>query len=203
MTAHWGPLGWMTLHSVSLIYPEEPSAQEIMLASKFLQAFADSISCPACKNHFRGMLETYKLLYPDYLNSRQNFAVFVFRAHNTVNARLDKPKPQTVSQCLDTLQIATSQTSFKQFRSSYVSYLMNNWGREMSGEAMMVKKSVKEVKKIIDEYWDPRDNGVIPELEEDDILTPIQKENIRFTSSWRPFSTSVGFKGGKLKLTRR
>ena len=200
MTKLWGPLGWMTLHSVSLIYPASPTPEEKTTANRFLDLFADSISCPNCKNHFKKMLELYKLSFPNFLDSRQNFAIFVFRAHNTVNARIDKPLYPSVSECLKALQLATSQTSFAQFRNSYVSYLLSNWGRESGGDAMMVRRSVKDLQKIVNEYWNPRDTGLIPEIEDDDVLYRIENDNVRFTQSWRPISTAVGFKGGKLKL---
>jgi len=204
MTARWGPLGWMTLHSVSLIYPETPTLEEKMIATRFIQLFADCISCPACNAHFKSMLELYKLAHPDYLSSRQKFAMFVFRAHNTVNARLDKPRPQTVAECMNTLKIATSQTSFKEFRESYILYLFNNWAREMGGEASIIRQFVKELKRINDEFWNPRDSRYFPQLEEDDIITPIQNDKIRFSSTMRPINVdNIGFRGGRLKLMRR
>jgi len=202
MTKLWGPLGWMTLHSVSLIYPEQPTQAEKMIASRFLDLFADTISCNACKLHFKSILTIYKHLHPDFLNSRQNFAIFVFRAHNTVNKRLDKPIPSTVAACLATLKQATSQTSLAQFRTAYISYLYRNWRREFTGEGMMIVANVKELDKINNEYWSPREIP-IPDLVEADVVSPIEKTNSRISPSGNLSSTKVGFIGGKLKLTRR
>lgn len=201
MTKLWGPLGWMTLHSVSLIYPEEPSPADRFIATRFLDLFAETISCNQCKMHFKSMRTLYAASRPDYLNSRQNFALFVFRAHNTVNRRLDKPIPSTVAECLQTIRNATSQTSLAQFRTSYMSYLTRNWGREFTGESLIVRASVKEMIRINSEYWSPRDNG-IPDLAEDDVVMPIERLNVRINSSGTILSTSVGFKGGRLKLGR-
>jgi len=203
MTTLWGPLGWMTLHSVSLIYPEAASAQDVVVASRFLELFAETISCPSCKSHFRLILERYKLIKPDFLSSRKNFAIFVFRAHNTVNARLDKPKPSTVAECIDTLKTATAQKTFKQFRTSYIVYLHSNWGRDFTGDGIVTRRMVKELQKINDEYWNVRDDGTFPVIEEDDVLTSIILDKTRFTYTWKPMSGDVGFKGGKLRLTRR
>jgi hypothetical protein len=201
MTKLWGPLGWMTLHSVSLIYPEKPTPQEKVIANNFLDLFIETITCIICKNHFKTLRTLYASMYPNYLDSRQNFAIFVFRAHNSVNKRLDKPRPSTVSECLQTLKNATEHTSFAQFRTSYLSYLNRNWGREHSGESMILKKYVKEMIQINNEYWSPREIE-IPKLVEDNIIAPIEKSNVRIAFSGRITSTNIGFKGGKLRLNR-
>jgi len=200
MAKLWGPLGWMTLHSVSLIYPENPTPEEQKIASRFLNAFAETISCPTCKSHFGVMYAIYSATYPGFLKSRQTFATFVFRAHNTVNKRLDKPFPKTISECISTLKTATSQTSFKQFRAAYLAYLNKNWGREHGGDAAIARVSVKELQTITSQYWDPRDDGTIPELEESDVLELIEAKQMRVAGLGRVISTRVGFKGGKLRL---
>lgn len=200
MAKLWGPLGWMTLHSVSLLYPENPTIYEQQIASRFLDSFANSISCPQCRNHFKTMREYYNHSNPDYLNSRQSFAIFVFRAHNTVNKRLDKPIPKTVADCLKSLKIATAQRSFKQFREAYVTYLTNNWQREFGGEAMVVRPDVKTVERIIREYWDPKDNGTFPDLLEEDVLSMIEGRNVRLLAPGKLVRTNIGFKSGKLRL---
>lgn len=200
MAKLWGPLGWMTLHSVSLLYPEHPSLYEKHLASKFIDSFANSISCPQCRTHFKTMREYYVYSNPDYLSSRQSFAVFVFRAHNTVNYRLDKPIPTTVSACLNSLRVATAQRSFKEFREAYVNYLNNNWKREFGGESMVVRGEVRLLEKIVKEFWDPLDTGIFPILLEDDVTSLIKPDNVRIVSPGRLVSTNVGFKGGKLRL---
>jgi hypothetical protein len=203
MSKFWGPLGWMTLHSVSLIYPENPTPSERGIAIKFIDAFAECISCPYCKTHFITMRAIYQNSNPDYLDSRNNFALFVFRAHNTVNARLDKPRQASVSECLQTLKQASAQNSMLAFRTSYINYLTNNWNREVGGDAMIIRSVVKEVKKIIEEYFNPRDTGTFPEIKEADVLTPIENRQLRFISPMNLVSVNVGFRGGKLRLKKR
>lgn len=201
MSKLWGPLGWMTLHSVSLIYPEQPTAMEKYIASRFLDLFGETISCNECKSHFKHMYSIYKSIHPEFLNSRQDFALFIFRAHNTVNKRLDKPTPKTVSECLSTLKIATAQTSLAEFRQSYLSYLMRIWGRNVSGEGLITRGHVVEMNKINNEYWSPREIP-IPDLVEGDVMTPIQTSTLR-VSRGVAVSTAIGFRGGKLMLAKR
>lgn len=201
MTKLWGPLGWMTLHSVSLNYPEHPSQADKILAGKFIDLFGETISCIHCKNHFNMMKSMYTSANPNYLDSKQSFALFVFRAHNTVNKRLDKPIQKTVAECLQTLKNATANTSLPQFRQAYLSYLMRNWGRDHTGEGMMMKGSVKQMIDINNQYWSPRDIP-IPDLLEDDVMTLIENSRVRITPSGAVSNIQVGFRGGKLQLKR-
>lgn len=198
----WGPLGWMTLHSVSLIYPENPTDSDKITAKKFLEAFTNTITCSQCQSHFLTMKKFYEYQHPDFLNSRHNFAMFVFRAHNTVNKRLDKPVPATVAECLQTLKIATTQTSLPQFRLAYLEYIRKNWAGDMTGDGMFSRGSVNEMIKINNEYWIPRDIP-IPELEEDNVLIPIESSTVRLTPTGNYSSVAVGFIGGRLRLAGR
>ena len=77
MTKLWGPLGWMTLHSVSAIYPESPSQEEKVLLNSFVEAFKETITCPTCKNHFTRMFHTYKIIHPEWNSSRFDLFLFV------------------------------------------------------------------------------------------------------------------------------
>ncbi len=205
MTKLWGPLGWMTLHSVSFIYPDKPTPAEKAIALKFLDSFAETISCNACKLHFKSIRAVYVTIYPNYLDSKTDFAYFVFRAHNTVNKRIDKPTYPSVSSCLDAVRSATVNTTLAQFRESYMTYLARNWGSDTSGDGRILQGRVKELIKINNEYWSPRETG-IPDLPEADVLTPIEKTATRI--SFRPtgaiaVSTNIGFKLGKLRLRNR
>jgi len=192
----------MTLHSVSFNYPDTPSREEKIIASRFLELFSETISCNQCKVHFKTMKALYAKIYPDYLDSKQNFAYFVFRCHNMVNKRKDKPAPATVSDCLDTLKTAISVTSFANFRSSYLSYLTRNWGRDLSGDGRIMLGYVREMIKINNEYWALRETP-IPSLPEANVLVSLENTKLRVGPSGVAMSTAVGFKGGRLKLMKR
>lgn len=201
MTKLWGPLGWMTLHSVSLLYPETPSYSDKQIAIRFLDLFGETISCNECKVHFKQLYSLYKAIHPDFLDSRQNFALFIFRAHNTVNMRLDKPRPTSVSECLQTLKNATVHTSLASFRTAYLNYLLRNWRYDVSGQGMITKKQVNEMININNEYWSPREIP-IPALQEGDVTTPVYAQNLRVNTQGRAVSSKVGFKGGRLTLRK-
>uniref|UniRef100_A0A6C0CU72 thiol oxidase n=1 Tax=viral metagenome TaxID=1070528 RepID=A0A6C0CU72_9ZZZZ len=203
MTKLWGPLGWMTLHSVSLIYPDAPTPEERAIAAKFIDLFGKTITCIFCKNHFASMYALYRAAHPEYLNSKQDFALFVFRAHNTVNKRLDKPRISTVSDCLKTLENNTVNTSFSQFRMSYLLYLSRIWGQDFSGEGRMLQRDVRELFQINSDYWTPRELTSIPELAEADIITSVDRFDAVASFTGNVVPVKVGFAGGRLKLGRR
>ena len=153
MTSLWGPLGWMTLHSVSLLYPEIPSQADKEILKRYMAAFRDSISCPQCEQHFKVMFQNYTTSHPEWSSSRFQFFLFIVRAHNTVNRRLNKPRPATVQQCLDMYYANTKFNSGAVYRKKYLDYLTNNWAREMTGDGMMHMGQTRQMKKINDEYW--------------------------------------------------
>jgi len=206
MTALWGPLGWMTLHSVSINYPDAPSETEKQICSRFLEMFGESITCHICKSHFLRMLQTYRLVHPEFLNSKQNFFLFTVRAHNTVNKRLDKPIVKTVAEALKTLQQATSQTSPAEYRQKYIDYLKRIWGADTSPTGLFARQKIKELEKINNEYWNHRETSYVQFFYEADVLEYISEGSMKKTSSG--FATfigstpKIGFIGGRLKLRR-
>jgi len=187
MTKVWGPLGWMTLHSISVNYPEIPTASDKLLVKKFLELFAETISCPSCKGHFQNMYRAYTMRNPNWADSRYNLFLFIVRAHNTVNKRLDKPRPATVADCIQTLQMLTQNRSTQQFRISYINYLMSNWAREGGGEGFIQMGHAREMRKINEQYWNLRETNfntlVFPEADVLEPIVPVQKFFTPFTQT--------------------
>lgn len=154
MTAVWGPMGWMTLHAVSACYPDSPSDEDKRILLEFVYAFASTITCIHCRQHFSSMLSNYTRNIPSWLNSRHDLFVAVCRMHNEVNKRLDKPYPKTVEECLQSLKHATSYTSPSEFIARYISYLFRDWSIHGRGTAyqFVALKDAEKMKKIYDEY---------------------------------------------------
>jgi hypothetical protein len=210
MTAVWGPMGWITLHSISANYPEIASNEDRSIVKKYLELFTETISCPSCKGHFSNMYKSYTMQYPNWADSRNNFVLFTIRAHNTVNKRLDKPRPSTVFECLATLREIVKNKSAPDYRNSYLAYLTNNWIREGGGEGMIQVGHVREMRKINDQYWNPRETNFSISVPEADILTPIAAVNRMispFTNTVtysQPNTPMLGFKlkGGRFSFGR-
>jgi hypothetical protein len=218
-TKFWGPLGWMTLHSVSAIYPEQPTQEERLLLEKFVELFRECITCVHCKGHFTGMFNRYKQIHPEWSSSRFDFFLFVCRAHNTVNRRLDKPIFPSLESCIDRLKENTKVNSAATYRNAYINYLINNWSREMSSEGYMNADIARRMKKINDEYFTPRDKNFenFSLNREGNVLEFIQEDSKQFhvgnglpnisrvlnqTQNQQITLPKVGFKfsGGKLKI---
>lgn len=208
MTSRWGPMGWMTLHSISVCYPEHPSPQDKAILQRFLERFAECITCPSCKGHFTRMFASYRRIHPDWAESRQNVFVMICRMHNTVNKRLDKPRPASVKECLDTLKNATRVTTPFLFRHNYIQYVINNWAFDNSGEGFMMKGAARELFKINSEYWSLRETSYEGlEFQEADVLEEVPEgtEHYKIGNGILPFNPSLvkaGFRlqGGRLSL---
>lgn len=209
MTARWGPLGWLTLHSISANYPENPTHEDKLILKKFLDLFADTISCPSCKAHFGSMYQTYMERNPYWWNSRAEFFTFICRAHNTVNSRLDKPIIQSIRDSIDTLIMLTKNTSASEYRRQYLMYLQRNWASPDS-QGFMMSRSVREMIKINNEYWNHRETNFSVEIPEADIVRPIL--NVRgpsatvlpnIISDGAPVRVGFSLRSGRFSLIRR
>jgi hypothetical protein len=218
MTSFWGPMGWITLHSISVNYPENPNADDKAIVKKYLNLFAETISCPSCKSHFTNMYKSYTMANPNWADSRFNLFLFIARAHNTVNKRLDKPRASTVSESLSMLRLITQHKKPSEYRNNYLTYLTNNWIKEGGGEGMIQVGHVREMRKINEQYWNLRETEFSITLPEADILSPIVSASrlispfthtsiyIQPTTGTNMQTTpNIGFKfkGGKFSLTGR
>ena len=209
MTKYWGPLGWMTLHSISLNYPDTPSVEDKQILIRFMDNFTESITCQYCQSHFKTIFQNYKGLFPSWNSSKYDLFVFIARAHNTVNKRLDKPLIRTVAQCLETIKSNTKNTSLSRFRQSYINYLISNWSRELSGEGRLKIGHSKQLQKINNEYWSFREVDIDSlNFPETDVLFDIEQRSVlpkatgELPSIYKGSLPIVGFRfsGGKLKL---
>jgi hypothetical protein len=167
-TKIWGPLGWMTLHSISAIYPENPTVADRLLLEEFMGCFRETIACPYCKNHFTSMFTRYKHTHPEWSSNR----------------RLDKPIYKTVGECISTLRNATVNTSPAQFRKAYLDYLTKNWSRQTDSEGFLMMGFVRKMIKINDEYFTPRDTGYAElQIQDGDVMEFIQENTRNYRAS--------------------
>jgi len=209
MTSIWGPLGWITLHSISANYPDNPTQEDKLILKKYMGLFADTITCPSCKSHFGTMYQTYISRNPNWADSRANLFTFICRAHNTVNRRLDKPIIQSIRDSIDTLLEITKLTSTTEYRKKYLAYLQRNWSNP-DAEGFMMSHAVREMVKINNEYWNPREtnfNISIPEADVLQSIIPIRGPNGAILPGLKSDGSSVriGFslRSGRFSLIRR
>ena len=191
MTARWGPLGWMTLHSISVSYPDEPTEADMRILNEFMDAFAATITCVHCRNHFGDMFKGYKKNVPSWANSKRDLFLAICRMHNTVNKRLDKPSPKTVAESILFLINATKYTSQTDFRKNYIEYLFRDWNNYGRGSYYLniAISNTKRMQKINEEYWNSR------EVSYDSLSFP--EDNV-LTYQNQPTLTKMFF--GKIKI---
>lgn len=198
-------MGWMTLHSVSYLYPERPSNADRAILRRYVELFRDTITCIHCHNHFKAVFQNYTSLHPEWADSRFDFFLFVSRAHNTVNARLNKPKPDSVESCISAFKSNSVVTSALTYRTKYIEYLMRTWSMEMSGDSMIKVGLVKELRKITQEYWNnKRDMSTSSFDMKANVLDLIADDtpSARSLSSVVAGPMNIGLRGGRFQLRR-
>lgn len=127
------------------------------------------------------MLQNYRTRFPNFLNSRQDFAMFAFRAHNVVNARLHKPVYQTLAECMEILRNNTKTRSAANYRVSYLNHIARYWGTIQDISGIVAMKKVMEMRKIETEYFSTHDTQFNVTLAEDTVVIPrnlVEKDTV-------------------------
>lgn len=138
----------------------------------WLNMFRDTITCVHCRGHFTDLLAKYRSLFPNMLYSRQEFALFSFRAHNAVNARLLKPIYGSVDDCLATLRKTTEARSARDYRVSYLTHIMRNWRAYQDITGIAAVKKILEMQRIEASYIASRDTNFNVTLRPDVVVLP-------------------------------
>ena len=211
MTSVWGPLGWMTLHSVASLYPDTPTETERQLMITWLDLFRDTITCPTCLGHFTELLSSYRAQFPNMLYSRRDFLLFTFRAHNAVNKRLGKPIYPTVQACFDVLRNNVKFNKSVTFRISYVNRITLHWRVFQDASGMAAMKRIHQIKKIEIQYMSARSNEFEVIIPEDNVVLDIGAQPELTLPNGQPMprptaAASMGSRmtmaGGRLRLRR-
>jgi len=208
MTSIWGPLGWMTLHSMASLYPDEPTAAEKALMDTWLDLFAGTITCPSCKEHFQEQLQAYKARFPQLLESRASFLLFSFRVHNSVNRRLNKPIQSTVAECFEVLQNNVKTRTATQYRQAYYAHITRHWRMMQDASGIAGLRKIAELNKIEAMYAAARSDDfseLVPEGLTFLGLIQLPPEGIQ-PKSMMPHAPSpnqkLGIAGGRFRLRR-
>jgi hypothetical protein len=172
MTAIWGPLGWLTLHSVAGVYSDTPTNAEKQLMTVWLDLFRDTITCHYCRSHFTDMYAMYRQRFPGMFDSRQEFVAFTFRAHNAVNRRLNKPIYNSVSECMATLRNAIQSKTAREYRTAYLNHIRRYWSTFQDVSGIVALKKINQMIQIETDYVISRDNNFGSDIEETVVALP-------------------------------
>lgn len=206
MTAIWGPMAWMTLHSISTIYPNNPTQTDKQILQNYLKNFEETITCDKCKHHFESMLRSYSTVHPDWNSSKFKLFVMICRMHNQVNIKLDKPTYKTVIDCFTAYEDATKVVEPRSFRTNYVNYLIRQWIAQQSGQGNIMAGYARIMQKINAEYWNnlsPESIFTCPDFDPSVNVMEQISENAVGKPIVHSTNKLMGIKivGGKFKLT--
>lgn len=134
--------------------------------------FRDTITCPYCREHFTEIHANYKRIYPNFLNSRQDFAIFAFRVHNAVNRRLKKPVYESVASCMERLRENVKNRSAKDYRVAYLTHITRFWRTLQDVSGIAALKKINEMRRIEGEYFGPKDTNFNVNLQEGEVVVP-------------------------------
>ena len=208
MTSVWGPLGWMTLHSMASLYPDQPSSSEKALMSSWLDLFQGTITCPSCKEHFQEQLHAYRSRFPQMLESRASFLLFTFRVHNSVNHRLSKPIHTTVAACFEVLQNNVKTRTATQYRQAYYAHITRHWKMMQDASGIAGLRKIAEMNKIESSYAAARSDDfsvLIPEgLTSLGLIqsSPEGPQPKTMMPPAPPSTQKLGIAGGRFRLRR-
>lgn len=155
MTKLWGPLGWMTLHSIAACFPDNPTSYEKELIVRWFNLFKSTIVCPSCMQHFEEMFEGYTHRTPNWNASRRNLIEFVLRAHNTVNIRTYK-KIYNFQESIQELRKILPEENASQKRREYLVFIRTDWMHNMTLQGIANAPRLKELFMIEESYWSKR-----------------------------------------------
>jgi hypothetical protein len=106
------------------------------------------------------------------LNSRQDFTIFTFRAHNAVNRRIHKPIYNSVEECLATLRNIVRTRHAREYRTNYLAHITRHWKVIQDINGIVVLKKIQEMKRIEAEYVTLRDTNFEVQLRPDVVVLP-------------------------------
>tara|TARA_B110000208_G_scaffold134454_1_gene162653 strand:- start:165 stop:584 length:420 start_codon:yes stop_codon:yes gene_type:complete len=86
----WGPHAWMFLHSITLVYPHQPTTEEEQNYYNFFDNLQNILPCEICKSHYKQHLIDYPLM--DNLNSKDSLIRWLINVHNKINIMKGKPE---------------------------------------------------------------------------------------------------------------
>ncbi|EJD44946.1 hypothetical protein AURDEDRAFT_114255 [Auricularia subglabra TFB-10046 SS5] len=86
--AELGRATWKLMHTMTLRFPEEPTAEEREALNQYFYLMSKLYPCGDCAAHFQKMLAKF----PPQTSSRKAASNWLCYVHNQVNERLGKPQ---------------------------------------------------------------------------------------------------------------
>ena len=103
LTGVWGPSLWMTLHTISMNYPCNPTAQQKRQFKAFFDGLQHVLPCGKCRDNLVSNLKTTKYSTKVFRN-RDSLAKWVYNLHACVNSMLGKNTPLSYEEMRHTFE---------------------------------------------------------------------------------------------------
>ncbi len=98
--------------------------------------------------------------------------MFVFRAHNAVNARLSKPVPATIDECMNLLRKNIETRTPAEYRVAYLNHIYRYWQTMQDISGIVALKKIAEMRKIEVTYFAVRDTKFDVTLVDQGVVIP-------------------------------
>jgi hypothetical protein len=86
----WGNHLWIFLHSMTLAYPNDPSAEDKIRIKVFIKSLSNVLPCEKCRLHFKKNLKKYPI--DSALKTKETLIYWLYDIHNEVNKVTGKKK---------------------------------------------------------------------------------------------------------------
>lgn len=127
-TRLWGPIFWMTLHTVSFNYPETPTYLEKRHHYDFFNTIQYILPCTVCREHYQRNFKQYPL--ETYLDTKKTLIQWVIMIHNEVNNANKKeviPLPAILKTFESIYGNITKTTNLQERYARMIEYLFPNY----------------------------------------------------------------------------
>ena len=85
-TTFWGPSGWEFLHTLTFIYPVNPSFGDKVKMREFMNSLCFILPCKYCRLSFTKYIKSLPI--DEYLESRDTMIDWLYKIHNKINKKL-------------------------------------------------------------------------------------------------------------------
>ena len=90
----WGPELWNIIHSMSFMYPSQPSVEEQNNMYSAVKSLPTFLPCYSCKQHAGEYIKNTIMSgeLENAVKNSKNLFLYFFNFHNAVNKKLNKPQ---------------------------------------------------------------------------------------------------------------
>jgi len=85
-TVFWGKSGWQFLHTLTFIYPENPTFTDKVNMRDFMTSLQYVLPCKYCRLSFAKYIKSVPI--DEYLDTRDDIIDWLYKIHNKINKKL-------------------------------------------------------------------------------------------------------------------